>query len=32
MLVRTPLHDGVLDTCKELGIGFTPYMPLASGF
>jgi aryl-alcohol dehydrogenase-like predicted oxidoreductase len=32
MMVRTPLEDNVLDTCKELGIGFTPYMPLASGF
>lgn len=32
MMVRTPLEDGVLATCKELGIGFTPYMPLASGF
>lgn len=32
MLVRKPLEDGVLDTCRELGIGFTPYMPLASGF
>lgn len=32
MLVRTPLEDGVLETCKRLNIGFTPYMPLASGF
>lgn len=32
MLVRTPEMDGVLDACRELGIGFTPYMPLASGF
>lgn len=31
MVVRNPLTDGVLDACKELGIGFTPYMPLASG-
>ncbi|KAF1297176.1 hypothetical protein BAU15_06405 [Enterococcus sp. JM4C] len=32
MMVRTPLENGVIATCKELGIGFTPYMPLASGF
>lgn len=32
MMVRTPLTDGVLAACKELNIGFTPYMPLASGF
>lgn len=32
MMVRTPLNDGTLKACKELNIGFTPYMPLASGF
>lgn len=32
MMVRTPEQDGVLKTCDELGIGFTPYMPLAVGF
>ena len=29
---RAPLNDGTLAACKELGVGFTPYMPLASGF
>ena len=32
MMERAPLRDGVLTACKELGVGFTPYMPLASGF
>lgn len=32
MMERAPLTDGSLDACKERGIGFTPYMPLASGF
>ena len=32
MLERSPEKDGVLDTCKELGIGLVPYMPLAAGF
>ena len=32
MMVRTPEQDGVLKACDELGIGFTPYMPLAVGF
>lgn len=32
MMVRTPEYDGVLRACGELGIGFTPYMPLAIGF
>ena len=32
MMVRTPETDGVLRACEELGIGFTPYMPLAVGF
>jgi len=25
-------EDGVLDTCRELGIGFVPYSPLGRGF
>ena len=32
MLERSPEKDGVLDACKELGIGLVPYMPLAAGF
>ncbi|MBW9112409.1 aldo/keto reductase [Rhizobium cauense] len=28
---REPEHD-VLDTCRELGIGFVPYSPLGRGF
>jgi len=29
---RDPEHNGVLDTCRELGIGFVPYSPLGRGF
>jgi aryl-alcohol dehydrogenase-like predicted oxidoreductase len=29
---RDPEQDGVLDTCRELGIGFVPYSPLGRGF
>jgi aryl-alcohol dehydrogenase-like predicted oxidoreductase len=25
-------HNGVLDTCEELGIGFVPWSPLGAGF
>lgn len=32
MMERAPLSDGTLTACQKLGIGFTPYMPLASGF
>ena len=32
MMERSPLTDGSLEACKKYGIGFTPYMPLASGF
>lgn len=32
MLERSLEKDGVLDACKELGIGLVPYMPLAAGF
>src|SRR5262249_41465901 len=28
---RDPETDGVLDTCRELGIGFVPYSPLGRG-
>ncbi len=29
---RDPEHNGLLDTCRELGIGFVPYSPLGRGF
>jgi aryl-alcohol dehydrogenase-like predicted oxidoreductase len=29
---RDPERNGVLDTCRELGIGFVPYSPLGRGF
>lgn len=29
---RDPEHDGVLETVRELGIGFVPYSPLGRGF
>jgi aryl-alcohol dehydrogenase-like predicted oxidoreductase len=29
---RDPESNGVLDTCRELGIGFVPYSPLGRGF
>jgi aryl-alcohol dehydrogenase-like predicted oxidoreductase len=29
---RTPEHDGVLETCGELGIGFVPWGPIGMGF
>lgn len=32
MMERSPLTDGTLEACAKHGIGFTPYMPLASGF
>lgn len=32
MMERAPLTDGSLEACARHGIGFTPYMPLASGF
>jgi aryl-alcohol dehydrogenase-like predicted oxidoreductase len=31
LLDRAPERDGVLDICKELGIGFLPFYPLANG-
>ena len=29
---RVPEHNGVLDTCQELGIGFVPWGPLGEGY
>lgn len=29
---RDPEHNGVLDTCRRLGVGFVPYSPLGRGF
>lgn len=29
---RAPEHNGVLDLCQELGIGFVPWGPLGMGF
>ena len=29
---RGPETNGILDACKELGIGFVPYSPLGKGF
>jgi aryl-alcohol dehydrogenase-like predicted oxidoreductase len=31
LLRRLPEQNGVLETCKELGLAFLPYFPLASG-
>jgi aryl-alcohol dehydrogenase-like predicted oxidoreductase len=31
LLDRSPQHDGVLEACEELGIGFLPFYPLANG-
>lgn len=32
LMYRTVEENGVLDTCRELGIGFVPYSPLNRGF
>lgn len=32
LMHRIVEHNGVLDTCHELGIGFVPYSPLNRGF
>jgi aryl-alcohol dehydrogenase-like predicted oxidoreductase len=32
MWTRDPSQNGVLDTCRELGIGFVAYSPLGRGF
>ena len=32
MIFREPETNGVLDTCRELGIGFVPFSPLGKGF
>jgi aryl-alcohol dehydrogenase-like predicted oxidoreductase len=29
---RDPEDDGILDACRELGVGFVPYSPLGRGF
>ena len=29
---RAPEHNGVLDVCEELGIGFVPWGPVGMGF
>lgn len=29
---RNPEHNGVLDTCEELGIGFVPWGPIGMGY
>jgi len=31
LLAREPEHDGVLETCEELHLGFLPFYPLANG-
>jgi aryl-alcohol dehydrogenase-like predicted oxidoreductase len=31
LLARDPERDGVLETCRELGLGFLPFYPLANG-
>jgi aryl-alcohol dehydrogenase-like predicted oxidoreductase len=31
LFARGPEHDGVLATCRKLGIGFVPYSPLGRG-
>lgn len=31
LLDRSPQHDGVLEACEELAIGFLPFYPLANG-
>jgi aryl-alcohol dehydrogenase-like predicted oxidoreductase len=32
LMERSPEHNGVLQTCEELGIGFVPWGPLGQGF
>jgi aryl-alcohol dehydrogenase-like predicted oxidoreductase len=29
---RDPEDDGILDACREMGVGFVPYSPLGRGF
>jgi aryl-alcohol dehydrogenase-like predicted oxidoreductase len=31
LLAREPEHDGVLEACEELHLGFLPFYPLANG-
>jgi aryl-alcohol dehydrogenase-like predicted oxidoreductase len=32
LMERSPEHNGVLQTCEELGIGFVPWGPLGQGY
>jgi aryl-alcohol dehydrogenase-like predicted oxidoreductase len=32
LIERSPEHNGVLEACEELGIGFVPWGPLGQGF
>ncbi|MGY0799418.1 aldo/keto reductase [Lysobacter sp. A286] len=32
LIDRSPEHNGVLEACEELGIGFVPWGPLGQGF
>jgi aryl-alcohol dehydrogenase-like predicted oxidoreductase len=32
LMNRDPEHNGVLDTCEELGIGFVPWGPVGMGY
>ena len=32
LIDRSPEHNGVLQTCEELGIGFVPWGPVGQGF
>ena len=32
LIERSVEHNGILDTCEELGIGFVPWGPLGQGF
>jgi aryl-alcohol dehydrogenase-like predicted oxidoreductase len=32
LMNRDPEHNGVLDTCEELGIGFVPWGPIGMGY
>jgi aryl-alcohol dehydrogenase-like predicted oxidoreductase len=32
LIERSPEHNGVLQTCEELGIGFVPWGPLGQGY
>lgn len=32
LMERSDLQNGVIEACHELGVGYTPFMPLAAGF